>query len=183
MSRWPAIVREVDRPRREIRVEIPGVTDGAQVLPLAEIEYPIGDRSARTEIRMSPGDEVWVEFIAGDPRYPLITGYRAKHTGNSVGTRRWQHDNIEMLADTLFRVIAGEFVTLVVGDSHITIDKNGQVTVKAPGGINGDTPGVTVVGNVMADGTIASAVGASGSFTTPTGLTVTVQSGLVTNMY
>ena len=99
-GRWPAIVQEIDRGRREVRVEIPGVTDGAEELPIAEIEYPIGDKSEHTEIRFVVGDRVWVDFINGDPRWPIITGFRTKHTGNEVGWRRWHHDNIESEADT-----------------------------------------------------------------------------------
>jgi len=44
-GRYPAIVRSYNQARRTCRVEIPGLTDGADVLPEAEIEYPIGDKS------------------------------------------------------------------------------------------------------------------------------------------
>src|SRR5690606_39810837 len=98
-SRTPGIVESVDRARREVRVRIPGMTDDAELQPLAEIEYPIGDKSEHTEIRILPGDRVWLAFINGDPRYPIITGYRTKHTGNEVGTRRFHHDAIETDAD------------------------------------------------------------------------------------
>ena len=56
-GRYPAIVRSYDQARRTCRVEIPGLTDGADTLPEAEIEYPVGDT-------------VWIAFIGGDPRYP-----------------------------------------------------------------------------------------------------------------
>ena len=35
-GKWPAIVRSIDRAGRQYRVEIPGLTDGAEVLPLAQ---------------------------------------------------------------------------------------------------------------------------------------------------
>lgn len=152
-SRYPAIVREVDRERREIRVEIPGLTDGADKFPLAEIEYPIGDRSEYTEIRILPGDRVWVDFIAGDPRYPIITGFRAKQVGNDVGTRRWAHDNIELIADALFRAQAGESITLdvngttmVITDGKVEVNAT-EFVVNAKSTFNGD---VDVVGTVDA---------------------------------
>lgn len=75
-GRYPAIVRSYDQARRTCRVEIPGLTDGADTLPEAEIEYPVGDKAAHgqypTEIEILPGDTVWIAFIGGDPRYPII---------------------------------------------------------------------------------------------------------------
>ena len=103
-GRWPAVVREYDAKRRLCRVEIPGITDGAETLPNAEIEYPIGDRTRgafETEIEILENDAVWVSFIGGDPRYPIITGWRVPREGNSVGWRRWHHENIEILAEKI----------------------------------------------------------------------------------
>lgn len=182
-SRWPAIVRTIDRARREIRVEIPGLTDGSDMLPLAEIEYPIGDRATRTEIRFIVGDLVWVSFIGGDPRYPIITGFRTKHTGNSVGTRRWEHDNFESIADAIYRVQAGDVVVLDVGSAKVIITKNAQVTLVAESNVQVDSPAVNASGSISAEGNLAAGTGASGSFTTPNGNTVTVQDGIITNIF
>ncbi len=164
MSRFPAIVRVVNREPREVRVEIPGITDGAEQLPLAEIEYPIGDRSAQTEIRVLPGDDVWVEFIGGYARYPIITGYRTKHTGNDVGTRRWVHDNFESIADAIYRVQAGEKVVLDVGGTLVTITP-GKVQVDAAqmefngeSTFNGDS---TFNGQVVVNGSMSASGGVS----------------------
>ena len=152
-GKWPAIVRQVDRERREIRVEIPGITDGAAELPIAQIAYPIGDKSEHTEIRVIVGDRVWVEFERGDPRFPLITHWRTKQTGNDMLWRRWHHENIERVADggdihdsasrdvlteagrnearqigQVFTLDAGTRITLHVGGSTVTI-VDGTVTV------------------------------------------------------
>lgn len=118
---YPAIIRKVDRDRREVRVEIPPYTDGAGELPIAEICYPIGDDSRDTEIRLVEGREVWVSFIAGDPRRPLITGFRNPNVGNVVGMRRWNHDSFEINADQVFTVNAGTKIALVVGGSSLII--------------------------------------------------------------
>lgn len=120
-NKHPGFIRQVDRDRREVRVEIPPFTDGASELPIAEIEYPIGDDSRDTEIRLVEGREVWIEFIAGDPRRPLITGFRNPNKGNVVGMRRWNHDNFEINADQVFTVNAGAKIALVVGGASITI--------------------------------------------------------------
>ena len=126
-GRYPAIVRSYNQARRTCRVEIPGLTDGADVLPEAEIEYPIGDKSRAgantTEIEMLAGDTVWVAFLAGDPRYPIITGYRNPQAGNSADWRRWHHANIELVADAEMR--------LVVGGTSVVIKPDG-ITITTP---------------------------------------------------
>lgn len=145
-GRYPATVKTYDAARRTCRVEIPGLTDGADVLPEAEIEYPVGDKSRAgsqsTEIAVLPGDTVWVAFIGGDARYPLITGWRNPQAGNSTGWRRFHQANIELLASAVMRLIAGGNVliqsgsTLTLKASSVAIE-SGSLTHN---GINvGDT--------------------------------------------
>ncbi|NYT68804.1 hypothetical protein [Pusillimonas noertemannii] len=147
-GRYPAIVRSYDADRRTCRVEIPGLTDGGDVLPEAEIEYSIGDKSRAgantTEIEITPGDPIWVAFIGGDPRYPIITGYRNPQAGNSTGWRRWHHANMELLAETLMRMIAG-------GD--FLIKSGTHVIVQAPSATI-DAADTHVKGNMLVDGAI-----------------------------
>jgi hypothetical protein len=123
-GRYPAIVKTYSQARRTCRVEIPGLTDGGDVLPEAEIEYPIGDKSRAgantTEIEITPGDTVWVAFIGGDPRYPIITGYRNPQAGNSADWRRWHHANIELIADAEMRLVVGG-TSVVITPAGITI--------------------------------------------------------------
>lgn len=156
-GRYPAIVRSYNQARRTCRVEIPGLTDGGDVLPEAELEYPIGDKSRAgdftTEIEVLPGDTVWVAFIGGDPRYPIITGYRNPQAGNSADWRRWHHANMELLADTLMRLIAGGDV-LIKSDTHVTVQAP-QVTV--------DSPETTCTGNLTVEGKLTYQGGMAGS--------------------
>ena len=125
-GRYPATVKTYDAARRTCRVEIPGLTDGGDVLPDAEIEYPIGEKSKAgaqfTEIEVLPGDTVWVAFIGGDARHPIVTGYRNGQAGNSVDWRRFHQVNVELLADAVMRLIAG-------GD--VLIQAGGTLTLKA----------------------------------------------------
>lgn len=127
-GRYPAVVKSYDKNRRTCRIEIPGLTDGADVLPEAEIMYPIGDKSRTvnyaTEIEMLPDDTVWLSFIGGDPRYPVIDGYRNPQAGNSVDWRRWHHANIELIANNTLRLNAQ---TIEITATNILI--NGNVTV------------------------------------------------------
>ena len=123
-GRYPAIVKSYNQARRTCRIEIPGLTDGGDVLPEAEIEYSIGDKSRaganETEIEITPGDTVWVAFIGGDPRYPIITGYRNPQSGNSADWRRWHHANIELIADAEMRLVVGG-TSVVITPAGITI--------------------------------------------------------------
>jgi hypothetical protein len=110
-------------------VSIPGITDGADSFPEAEIMQSLGDRSEETEIHIVAGDRVWLDFIGGDPKHPVIMGFRTKRTGNELTTRRWKHQNIETeafetqrhTAETTYDVEAGEAITLTVGDNTIEI--------------------------------------------------------------
>lgn len=111
-GKFPAVIKSYNASSRECVIQTP-VGDEVD----AEIEYPIGDKSANghaTEIEILAGDKVWCEFIQGDTRRALITGYRNPKTGNSTGTRRWHHDSIELVADATIK--------LVVGGSTMTID-------------------------------------------------------------
>lgn len=120
-GRYPAIVRSYDKAKRTCRVEIPGLTDGADVMPEAEIEYAIGDKSAHesypTEIEILPGDTVWIAFIGGDPRYPIVTGYRNPQSGNTSDWRRIHHANVELLADGTMRLKVGSSEIVLTPDS------------------------------------------------------------------
>lgn len=156
-GRYPAIVRQYMQSTRTCRVEIPGLTDGGDVLPEAEIEYSIGDKSRsganETEIEILAGDTVWVAFIGGDPRYPIITGYRNPRAGNSVDWRRWHHKNIELLADQLMKFIAG---------SDLLVKSGTHVTVQAPH-VTIDSPKTDVTGTLTVQGLLTYLGGMSGS--------------------
>lgn len=120
---YPATVVSYDRQKRTCRVKIDGVTDGGDVLPEAEFCNPLGDKSEHTEIRILPGDRVWVAFQNDDARFPVIVGYRPKQTGNSVLWRRFHHENIELEAD--------QQITLKVGSTRIVMTAAG-IVVETP---------------------------------------------------
>lgn len=175
VGKWPAIVAEWDRERRECRVEIPGLTDGAEVLPLAEIAYPIGDKSEHTEIWIEVGDRVWVEFMRGDARYPVLTHFRPKQVGNQQLWRRFEHENHEREAfdgdiwdhatqdirteagrnetkqvGEVYRLTAGTKIELIVGGTKVELtDGLAKVTTQQ---FTVQSPQSTFTGNVTIQG-------------------------------
>ncbi len=159
----PAIVDSIDREARIARVRIPGLTDGAAELPEAEFCNPIGDKSEHTEIRILPGDRVWLAFQHGDTRYPVIVGYRPKNVENGIDWRRFHHAHFEFNADNTFNIIAGTQVNVtapkVVVDSpdsnftgKVTID--GLLTYKGGMAGSGGTGGksATITGSIEVTG-------------------------------
>lgn len=163
-GRYPAVVKEYLQARRTCRVEIPGLTDGADVLPEAEIEYPIGDKSKNgahfTEIEIVPGDTVWLAFIGGDPRYPIITGWRNPQTGNGVDWRRWHHANMELLADELMKLISGgdmllKSATKITIEAPEVIANCNTATVNASEQATIQSPETTITGNLTVGGNVA----------------------------
>ena len=133
---YPAVIKSYDADSRMCRVEIAGLTDGGDVLPLAEIVYPVGSNSNSTEIKISSGDPAWVNFINGDPRYPIIVGYRNPHSGNSKDFTRISHKNIEIKAESGASMSGGGGEAKIQG---------------SPVRIQGD---LIVEGNISATGTI-----------------------------
>lgn len=112
-GKFPAVVKSYNAATRECIIQTP---TGDQVD--AEIEYPIGDNSANTEIKIVAGDKVWCEFIQGDTRRALITGYRNPKNGNSSGKRRWSHANIELNASSSIKCVVGG-MTLEISSSDV----------------------------------------------------------------
>jgi hypothetical protein len=119
----PGFVESYDPATRLCRVRFPPWTDGAEVMPQAMLSYPLGDKSEHTEIRLLAGDRVWLDFVDGNPRHPIITGYRPKETDNAIDWRRWHHKNIELQADTDLHLFAT--------GGKVRILANGQALVEA----------------------------------------------------
>lgn len=124
-SLTPGVIRSYDQNTRLCRVEIPGLTDGAEVFPEAEFCYPIGDKSEHTEIKIIAGDRVWLSFIGGDTRYPIIMGYRPKNTGNANDWRKFHHKN--------FDIQAIDGVVIINAKTGMTIaSQTGTISMSAP---------------------------------------------------
>ena len=85
--------------------------------------------------------------------------------------------------DYALNIQAGNYDTQILKKARIyagediLIQSGTNITLQAPGG-------VTIVdGSLSVAGSISSGVGATGTFTTPTGQIVHVQNGIVTNIF
>lgn len=123
LSRWtPGVIDSVDSQARVVRVQIPGLTDGAQQYPEAEICYPVGEDSRETDRRIKPGALVWLDFVGGNPKYPIIIGYRCPQQGNAAGVHRTAQQRIEMLADTDMVLSAKDGVLTIKAGTKVVLD-------------------------------------------------------------
>lgn len=78
-GRWRAVVENINHPKKHYKaqVRVLGRDEGLPPESLAWAEYilPLGTRANNGAVcPVEPGDYVWVEFVGGDTRAPLITG-------------------------------------------------------------------------------------------------------------
>jgi phage baseplate assembly protein gpV len=181
MFKYPAVVVSYDGVTRLAKVKLEPLDDGADTVLDAELLYPLGDKS-NTAIEVLANDPVWVEFEAGDPRYPIIVGYRNKREGNDDATRRYHHHgSFEILADNIIKIkgnvkVIVESETVEVTAPTVTVTAT-TVTVTATNtnitslvNITGNT---SITGNLSVAGAIS---GTGGSGATIAG-NVTVSTG------
>jgi phage baseplate assembly protein gpV len=158
---WPGEVASYDGAARTCRVRIVGITEGSTELPEAVFNNALGDRAGDTEIRILVGDPVWLMFEAGDPRFPIIMGYRTPRAGNPVDWRRWRHANIEMTADGEMRLLSGVATVIQAGDT-VAVSAGSSITLTAPAiTLNG---AVTVTKNIAVQGAGGGASSMVGNF-------------------
>lgn len=96
--------------RCRVKVNVYDVFDGVPIasLPFANFQLPLGSRSGEGAINpLKVGDKVWVEFVGGDSRRPLITGAAQAAPGGTVnlppdvrqGEGAFQHKRTEEQGD------------------------------------------------------------------------------------
>lgn len=174
LGKYPAVVVSYNANTRLAQVKIEPLDDGADTMLDAELLYPLGDKS-NTAIEVLANDAVWVEFEAGDPRYPIIVGYRNKRTGNDDSTRRYHHHgSFEILADNTIKIkgdvkVIVESATVEVNATTVTVNAS-NTNITSLVNITGNT---SITGNLAVAGAIS---GTGGSGATIAG-NVTVSSG------
>lgn len=158
----------------------------ATVLPSASKRFPDGDVLPYPQLFRVPIR--WPSFNGGlcGIKGPIRKGdkvlvvFAQQATDGTDDERRF--DLSDAYAIPCGNEIVGEAddnenLSIWFGEAYIKITKGGGVKFYAPGGMRADTPGLSVTGNVSVGS------GASGTFTTPSGNTVTVQDGIITNIF
>lgn len=158
MFKYPAVVMSYDANTRLAKIKLEPLDDGADTQLEAELCYPLGDKS-NTAIEVLSGDFVWVEFEQGDPRYPIIVGYRNKRTGNDDLTRRYHHHgNFEILADNIIKIKGN--VKVIVESATVEVI---ATTVNVTASNTNITSLVNITGNTSITGNLAVAGAISGT--------------------
>jgi hypothetical protein len=82
-----------------------------------------------------------------------------------------------------YEIVGGNKILYVVGDC--AVEAEGTISLKSHKSFAISAPGGAVVteGSILVEGALGTKQGATGSFSTPTGQTVHVQSGIITNIY
>ena len=159
MFKYPAVVVSYDANTRLAKIKLEPLDDGADTQLDAELLYPLGDKS-NTAIEVLAGDFVWVEFEQGDPRYPIIVGYRNQRTGNDDLTRRYHHHgNFEILADNIIKIkgnvkviVESATVEVIATTVNVTASNTNINSVVAITGNTSITGNLTVAGAISGTG-------------------------------
>lgn len=91
-----------------------------------------------------------------------------------IGNSGWEGVDPDTL--TMYGVSGVKILDKLDGSSYVEVEE-GAITLESAGSIDNDAPVVTASENFSVGN------GATGSFSTGTGLTVTVQNGIITNIY
>lgn len=187
----PGIIQSFDpdemtcsvQPAIQARVAAPDGSLSWKTLPLlvdCPVQFPGGGGASLT-FKVSQGDECLVVFS-----HRCIDGW-----WYSGGVQPQLEARMHDLSDGFVllgvrsrpRVLADISTTstqLRSDDGLTLVDLNPTtkaISIIAPGGLTATTPKFSVSGNISAG------TGVTGSFSTPTGQTVTVQNGIVTNIF
>lgn len=113
------------------------------------------------------GDQVMVHYLDGD------------HDSGVIGMRLYSDGDrpLPVPAGELWLVQQTGSAVKFHGDGSVELIANANLSITAPGGVQINSPGVTTSGNLSAG------TGITTSFPTPTGQTVTVQNGIITNLH
>ena len=128
---YPATILSYDAASRTARISVEPFTKNAPEGLKAIFAYAVGEDDRKTEIKVMPGDEVWIFFESGQPRAPIIAFYRSHGIGARIDTRAIEQENIEILANANASIMA-EQISLYASNtdiySNVTIHGNLTVT-------------------------------------------------------
>jgi hypothetical protein len=172
-----------------IEGRITAYADGyASIVPIGKKRFADGDELDFPAIHKVP--IMWPSFAGGAAgcKGPILVGDKcllvfAQQAADDTDDLR-QHDMTDAYAIPFTKGAIGpsnDAMTLFFGEASISIDVFGVVRITAPYGVIVDTH-VTAEGSITAGQNLVMRNGANGTFSTPTGQTVTVSGGVITNI-
>lgn len=127
------------------------------------------------------GSDVLVVFLGGDRTKGVVvaTGHQASRPLSLKPGETMLYD---LWAKSIY-LTATEGIVVEAQETPVTVNNATTVTVNASEKAQFNTPLLKVVGQDGTGGVVKVGTGATGSFTTPTGQTVMVQDGIITNIF
>jgi hypothetical protein len=168
---------------------ITAYADGyASIVPNGKKRFADGDELDFPTVHNVP--IVWPSFLggAGGIKGPVFVGdgcllVFAQQAADGSDDLR-QHDMTDAYAIPFNKGSVApdnDALTMYLGDASISIDIYGVVRITAPYGLIIDSH-ITAQNSITANGNLVMGNGANGTFSTPTGQTVTVSGGIITNI-
>jgi phage baseplate assembly protein V len=131
--------------------------------------------------RPPTGSDVVVLFVAGDRSNGVVVA-----SGHQASRPRDMQEGESQLYDlwgkSVYLTKDGGIV-VEAKDTPVTVNNATTVTVNASAKVRLNTPVLEVYGPGGVGGVVKVGAGATGSFSTPTGQTVMVQDGIITNIF
>lgn len=171
------VIAELDEANALVRVDVDGLkTDW---IPFVSGRAGPGVREWSAP---EPGEQVVMVSPYGDPSQGVVIGsiYQASHAAPAQSKEKHRTEYSDGTVVEYDR--ATKRMTIDVGEGHVYV-KCKSSRVVADSNVELDTPTVHCTGSITAEGNLAAGTGASGTFTTATGGVVTVERGIITNIF
>ncbi|VVP61980.1 hypothetical protein PS870_06493 [Pseudomonas fluorescens] len=131
--------------------------------------------------RPPDGSDVLVVFLGGDRSKGVVvaTGHQASRPINLLAGESMLYD----LQGKSIHLTASDGIVVKAQEAPLTVNNATTVAVNASEKTQFNTPLLKVSGPGGVGGVVNVGTGATGSFSTPTGQTVMVQEGIITNIF
>lgn len=171
------VVTELDEAGARVRVDADGMlTDW---IPWAERGAGPG---VRTWSAPEPGEQVIIACPYGDPAQAVVLGSIYRDAFPAPAGVKTKHRTVYADGTVVEYDRDNSALTVDVGSGTVTINCK-QAEVHASAAVVLATPTTRATGSASANGNLSAGTGASGTFTSTTGQVITVERGIVTNIF
>lgn len=171
------VVVELDAGAARVRVDLDGMR--SDWIPWVAERAGAGVRCWNAP---EVGEQVVVACPYGDPAQGVVLGSIFQDQHPAPGARSSVHRTEYADGSCVEYDRQARRLTIDVGDGQVLV-RCRSAQVEASHGVDLRTPAVRCSGSLSTAGNLAAGTGASGTFTTASGNIVTVQQGIVTNIF